>query len=360
MAGKGRITLIILSVLILMMIVILVVFVSPLRQVFFEDKSEPNLALELVEGPLYAPEEEHFIFTVEARVSGNPQPDITFNRDDSLGALGPHQVMIYLSDGESFSLRAEAKNSHGEATETIELVARLSDHIELTAPADRENNPGTEPGQQQSNETVPQPDPGNGQEPDQQSDPGNGQEAEQQQDPGNGQEPEQQPDAPAENEDQAEEGRSWENVPQLPEFDEPLGLPRVYREIEGSRLSGTHLGQPTQRNPMLEKATEDFTISSSDQKLHIWLSLEYDNQPGYVGVALQYYDDICCFQYVSVFVENFFLKASDIEERRYELVFPEDFGFERDVIPPGDYRLVLYLENASAFVFMEQKALFTF
>lgn len=360
MPGKARLTLIILIVLILVFTVVLILSASPLKHLLFKSKSAPQLALELIQGPLYYPEEEHFVFTVEAHVSGNPQPEIIFSRDDSMGTLGPSQALIYLSDGETFNLMVEATNSLGKTSESIDLVARLSDNIELAANEDSENVSASEPEQESANQSTQQTEPGKREEPDQQQNQGNGSEPGQQPDPGNGQEPGQSPDVPADNGDQSEEGRSWENFPHLPELKEPLSVPKVYRVIEGSRLWGTHLGQATQRNPELEITTEDFTILSSEQKLHIWLSLEYDNQPGHVSVALQYYDDICCFQHVTVWVQNFFLKASDIEERRYELIFPEEYGFERDVIPPGDYRFTLYLENASASVHMEHKVPFIF
>jgi hypothetical protein len=131
MTGKARVSLTVLIILTVVMILAFWLFAFPLNDIFFEKKSAPHLALELSQEPFYSPEEEHFIFIVSASISGNPQPEIAFNRDDSMGALGPYQAMVYLPDGETFSLRAEAKNSIGEVVETIELVARLSDNIEI-------------------------------------------------------------------------------------------------------------------------------------------------------------------------------------------------------------------------------------
>lgn len=148
MTDKARLSLTILIIFLVAISISFLLFVSPLKDILFENKSAPHLALELSQEPLYSQEEEHFIFIVNANISGNPQPEITFNRDDSMGALGPHQVMVYLQDGETFSLRAEAKNSIGEVVETIELVARVSDNFEMAVLEDEGLVPSDGPEQQ--------------------------------------------------------------------------------------------------------------------------------------------------------------------------------------------------------------------
>lgn len=86
-------------------------------------EGSPTISLSVYEGPVYSSADNIYYFRVEATVTGNPSPTVSFNRDDSHGAWGSKKTQVNLSPGESFNLIATATNSKGTASANITLVA---------------------------------------------------------------------------------------------------------------------------------------------------------------------------------------------------------------------------------------------
>lgn len=87
-----------------------------------EDNSTPTISLKIYEGPLYSKSDDICYYRIIADVSGEPFPEITFSKDDSLGSLGPGKAQVNLTrDNQSFTLGAVANNSEGKATDSIIL-----------------------------------------------------------------------------------------------------------------------------------------------------------------------------------------------------------------------------------------------
>ncbi len=88
-----------------------------------EDNSIPTISLKIYEGPLYSKSDDICYYRIIADISGEPFPEITFSKDDSLGSLGPGKVQINISrDSGPYTLSADAKNSEGTASDSITLM----------------------------------------------------------------------------------------------------------------------------------------------------------------------------------------------------------------------------------------------
>ncbi len=118
----------------------LIITATPLRDVFLTAKTIPEITLELVVDPELE-ESGQYRFDVQAEVSGNPVPEVTFSRDDNLGEAGENRVVIFLSAGESFVLTAVAKNSQGSREASLELIAAI-ETVENGEEDDGEENEG--------------------------------------------------------------------------------------------------------------------------------------------------------------------------------------------------------------------------
>jgi len=81
----------------------------------------PTIKLQIYEGPTSATGDVCY-YRVEATVTGKPAPNVTFSKDDSSGAFGPKKVQVNLTKSSpSYTLTATAKNSAGEAKDSITL-----------------------------------------------------------------------------------------------------------------------------------------------------------------------------------------------------------------------------------------------
>ncbi len=87
-----------------------------------EEKIEaPILELQIIEGPTFAQGEQIVYYRVNAKISGNPRPALTFSTDDSLGAWGNEIAQVNLSHGQSYTLTTVAENEAGKAVGTVTL-----------------------------------------------------------------------------------------------------------------------------------------------------------------------------------------------------------------------------------------------
>jgi len=85
-----------------------------------EEKKAPTIELEIYQNATL--EGGVCYWRVRAVVTGDPIPEIDWNRDDSLGFFGDAIAQVNLNDsGEIFTIIATASNSEGTATDSIDL-----------------------------------------------------------------------------------------------------------------------------------------------------------------------------------------------------------------------------------------------
>lgn len=84
--------------------------------------TSPTIELEVYEGPLYSEADDVCYYRVIAVVTGNPQPEVNFSKDDSLGWLDPLKAQVNLKRNEGpYTLTATAENNLGKASDNITL-----------------------------------------------------------------------------------------------------------------------------------------------------------------------------------------------------------------------------------------------
>ena len=83
-------------------------------------KEEPTISIAVYEGPTL--EGSICYYRIEATVTGSPNPNINFSKDDSGGAWLPKRVQVNINNpGDTYTLTATATNSEGSATDSIDL-----------------------------------------------------------------------------------------------------------------------------------------------------------------------------------------------------------------------------------------------
>ena len=106
---------------------------EPVEEIVVEEESEeeedekneslPTISIRIYEGPLYSKSDDICYYRIIAEVSGEPSPEVTFSKDDSLGSLGPDKAQINISrNSGSYTLSATAKNSEGTVSDSITLM----------------------------------------------------------------------------------------------------------------------------------------------------------------------------------------------------------------------------------------------
>ncbi len=92
----------------------------------------PTIELKIYEGPILAVDGVCY-YRIRADVTGKPNPDIVFSRDDSDGAWLPKKVQINLSNpADSYTLTATATNSEGSVPDSITLTWGCNRPPEIT------------------------------------------------------------------------------------------------------------------------------------------------------------------------------------------------------------------------------------
>jgi len=87
-----------------------------------EQGTSPSIKLEIYEGPIYSEADDVCYYRVRAIVSGNPQPKISFSKDDSRGWLGQGKAQVNLKRNEGqYTLTATAQNNLGKASGSLNL-----------------------------------------------------------------------------------------------------------------------------------------------------------------------------------------------------------------------------------------------
>lgn len=91
------------------------------EEIVEDTKEAPTIKLKIIAGPTFSEADNVCYYRVKAEVTGDPDPEITFSKDDSGGAWGSDTVQINLKDGASYTLKATATNSEDSATVSISL-----------------------------------------------------------------------------------------------------------------------------------------------------------------------------------------------------------------------------------------------
>ena len=81
----------------------------------------PTIKLEIYEGPTYSAADDICFYRVKAVVTGKPSPTVKFSKDDSGGVWGTKKAQVNIHRGETYTLKATAKNSEGEDTASLTL-----------------------------------------------------------------------------------------------------------------------------------------------------------------------------------------------------------------------------------------------
>ena len=87
------------------------------------EPAAPTIELNISEGPSYSEADDVCFWRIEATVTGNPAPKITWSKDDSGGTLGDNIAQVNLTrDDPRYTLVGTAKNSVDTATDDIVLT----------------------------------------------------------------------------------------------------------------------------------------------------------------------------------------------------------------------------------------------
>jgi len=82
----------------------------------------PTIKLEIYEGPIYSDGDDICYYRVEAIVTGDPEPTVSFSKDDSGGVWGPYITQVNLTrSSPNYTLTAVAENIEGESTDSLSL-----------------------------------------------------------------------------------------------------------------------------------------------------------------------------------------------------------------------------------------------
>jgi hypothetical protein len=104
-----------------------------------EEKAAPTIKLEIHQNATL--ETSVCYWRIRAVVTGEPTPVIEWNKDDSLGFFGDEIAQVNLNDpSETFTLNATAKNSKGEASDSIELSWECEQSAVPGGSGEEENN----------------------------------------------------------------------------------------------------------------------------------------------------------------------------------------------------------------------------
>jgi len=100
-----------------------------------ESKEAPAIELSIYEGPLYSEEDDVCYYRIEAIITGNPQPEVEFLKDDSNSAWGEGKCQVNLYNPEdTYKLIATATNSEGSATASLDLCWECELEEDVEAP----------------------------------------------------------------------------------------------------------------------------------------------------------------------------------------------------------------------------------
>lgn len=334
-----------LIILVVVMAGVLTAYLTPLGGAIFEPRSGPQINLQLAEAPLYSMQDEVYVFVVEAEATGNPEPEIVFNRDDSMGTFGPGTSVIYLKEGEAFTLIATASNKIAEATDSIVLSSSEVSAAGLISRVDTSDNNSDSDEQE-----LQKPDENGGsesgdsvrQEPEEESENGDWPFGSNNNEPGN--DDEAQPE-PSDSLDEPDENGSVVVIDRIPNFpggsSAGLEVPMVYKEINGSRVTGFTFGSKDIFHSQL------FVVESKKWRIN-W-EIEVVKPIG--GNLPKNTFELCLHDGggAILFCETFQISSSDEPVQRGTYTFPADGDY-----PPFVYYIKIKCENIGATVYAQE------
>jgi hypothetical protein len=108
--------------LVAVLLLALLFLVTPLKGVI-SSKSAPEISLAVIgmPEPKVVEDTGSYRFEVEARVLGNPEPQVAFSRNDEISTTAKNRTVVILSGGESFTLVATASNTIGSTSAELQL-----------------------------------------------------------------------------------------------------------------------------------------------------------------------------------------------------------------------------------------------
>ena len=340
-----------LTILVVVLAAALTALLTPLGNALFEPRSGPQISLQLADSPLYSLEDEVYVFVVKAEVTGNPEPEIAFNRDDSMGAFGPETSVIYLKDDEAFTLMATASNNLAEAADSIELSSTEVSAAGLISRIDPSDNSGDsstkepqEPGENGGSNSEDNGRQGPEEESDNNDGPfgSNDDAADENDEPLQQSEPSNPSDESNENNN---ENGSIVIIERIPNF--PGGgtsgfeVPMVYKEIDGSRVTGFTFGSKDVFHSQL------FVVESKQWRIN-W-EIEVVKPVG--GKLPKNSFEICLHDGggTLLYCETFKISSSDEPVQSGTYNFPADGNY-----PPFVYYIKINCENISATVYAQE------
>lgn len=107
-----------------LLLLVVIVLTTPLKDWFFAPRTAPTIELTIVEEEI---DEEAGLYgyLVEAIVTGRPTPEVLFNRNEGIEEVERNHALIFLTEGESFLLQATASNTLGSAGASLELTGGM-------------------------------------------------------------------------------------------------------------------------------------------------------------------------------------------------------------------------------------------
>lgn len=110
----------------LFIVLLLLFFLSPLKDIVFPAEKEPEITLVVVESAESEEKDGFYRVLVEAVVEGKPKPQLQFNRNDGIGQVEPNYTLVLLAEDETFLLTAVAINTQGTAEASIEIFPGIA------------------------------------------------------------------------------------------------------------------------------------------------------------------------------------------------------------------------------------------
>jgi hypothetical protein len=123
--GKNKLFVALIIALVILLIVLLILF-SPLKEMLFPPAAKPEITLLVIESTGPDSATGLYRIVVEAQVKGNPEPQVTFSRNDGVAEMAINQALILLEETDTFLLRALATNPQGSTEAEIELFAGIA------------------------------------------------------------------------------------------------------------------------------------------------------------------------------------------------------------------------------------------
>ncbi len=110
----------------LFVILVLLFWISPLKELIFPSTSAPTITLTVVESAEAADTQGFFRVLIAAETEGQPEPQVQFSRNDGVGEVEAGFTLVLLEEDENYTLTAIATNTAGSAEAELVLNAGIA------------------------------------------------------------------------------------------------------------------------------------------------------------------------------------------------------------------------------------------